>query len=64
MSQVISGSLTNVPGFVVGHASDFKNITGLHRHPLPSRHPGQHRYPGLGGRHRQIGALFKLPYRR
>ena len=28
MPQEIPGGLTQVPGFFVGHASDFKNITG------------------------------------
>ena len=58
MSQVISGSLTNVPGFLVGHASDFKNITGCTVILCPPGTLGSIDIRGSAAGTRQIDALL------
>jgi L-aminopeptidase/D-esterase-like protein len=58
MSQQISSSLTDVPGFLVGHASDYKNITGCTVILCPPDTVGSIDIRGSAAGTRQIDALL------
>ena len=58
MSQEIPGGLTQVPGFLVGHASDFKNITGCTVILCPPGTLGSIDIRGSAAGTRQIDALL------
>ena len=58
MSQEIPGGLTQVPGFLVGHASDFKNITGCTVILCPPGTVGSIDIRGSAAGTRQIDALL------
>jgi L-aminopeptidase/D-esterase-like protein len=58
MPQDIVGTLTNVPGFLVGHASDFKNITGCTVILCPPDTLGSIDIRGSAAGTRQIDALL------
>ncbi len=58
MPQEIPGGLTQVPGFFVGHASDFKNITGCTVILCPPRTLGSIDIRGSAAGTRQIDALL------
>ncbi len=57
MSQEIIGTLTKVPGFLVGHASDFKHITGCTVILCPPETVGSVDIRGSAAGTRQIDAL-------
>jgi L-aminopeptidase/D-esterase-like protein len=58
MHPEIAGTLTNVPGFLVGHASDFKNITGCTVILCPPGTVGSIDIRGSAAGTRQIDALL------
>jgi L-aminopeptidase/D-esterase-like protein len=58
MPQETIGTLTNVPGFLVGHASDFKNITGCTVILCPPGTLGSIDIRGSAAGTRQIDALL------
>jgi len=58
MPQEIPGGLTQVPGFLVGHASDYKNITGCTVVLCPSGTLGSIDIRGSAAGTRQIDALL------
>jgi len=58
MPQEIPGGLTQVPGFLVGHASDYKNITGCTVILCPSGTLGSIDIRGSAAGTRQIDALL------
>ena len=58
MPQEIPGGLTQIPGFLVGHASDFKNITGCTVILCPPDTLGSIDIRGSAAGTRQIDALL------
>ena len=58
MPQEIPGGLTRIPGFLVGHASDFNNITGCTVILCPPDTLGSIDIRGSAAGTRQIDALL------